>query len=447
MKREDRNIIDSMYNSLSTQVRERVDQVVDKIVSAKQKGEKIAVVTGSGPNIHEGVSTLIAELIEKKIIDGVITSSAVVAHEMAGSLDRVKRVSGASLDMDKDFLPRGGVFEITLLDEAVLDSLKKEMIIDTALIERVKKAKGDVIIKAAGNMAYPVGLRTERVAMEVEALSRMAGRPFELIAGLGADRRTMLGAGAANGVPVVVSVPQLVGGGMVGLAVSDSIPVKQRSRIVAEILSEASVIIESGIALSQEIHDGPFETYTGHGIWTAWDGGFTYSLEGRTLVRIDLDANLRKVWEMEREEGGVQEKVDRGLPKTKTLKVPFRMEMSGFARLEGSIPVVGDIGVIWPIIAVRVSDALSTELDFISFPQESGKGKEMRDWIVDTVAILDLQKMRNGVRKWRSRFAADPWRDTSPRDTSPRDTSPRDTSPRDTSPRDWISNSNLFEVT
>ncbi len=52
----------------------------------------MVVVTGSGPNLHEGVTTLIAELIHKGVVDGVVTSSAVVAHEMAGTLDRVKRV-------------------------------------------------------------------------------------------------------------------------------------------------------------------------------------------------------------------------------------------------------------------------------------------------------------------------------------------------------------------
>ena len=49
------------------------------------------------------------------------------------------------------------------------------------------------------------------------------------------------------------------------------------------------MIIESGVALTQEIHDGPFETYTGHGLWAGWQGHFTYSLEGKRLIRIDLD--------------------------------------------------------------------------------------------------------------------------------------------------------------
>jgi hypothetical protein len=106
----------------------------------------------------------------------------------------------------------------------------------------------------------------------------------------------MIGTGAQRDVPVVVSIPQLVGWGGVGIAIGDVISMAQRARSIADMLSSAvGVIIESAIALSQEIHDGPFETYTGHGIWTAWEHLPTYSLEGKTLVRIDLDLNLERV--------------------------------------------------------------------------------------------------------------------------------------------------------
>ena len=120
---------------------------------------------------------------------------------------------------------------------------------------------------------------------------------------------------------------------------------------MAGTLARAGVIIESAIALSQEVHDGPFELYTGHGIWAGWEDDFTYSLEGKTLVRIDLDQNLERAWRQERENAQVQAAVDRGLPKTKLTGIPFRMEMSGFARLEGSLPVTADIGVAWPVLA------------------------------------------------------------------------------------------------
>jgi len=116
------------------------------------------------------------------------------------------------------------------------------------------------------------------------------------------------------------------------------------------------------------------------------------------LVRIDLDPNLEKVWQIERDIGNVQQSIDKGLPKTKTLRVPFRMEMSGFARLEGSIPILGDLGSVWPIIALNVSKKLGIHLDFLSYPQETGKGKEMREWIVENIRILKRDLMMKRVR-------------------------------------------------
>ena len=90
----------------------------------------------------------------------------------------------------------------------------------------------------------------------------------------------MLGAGAERGVPVLVTIPQMVGGGHVGLSVGDSIPVAERSRRIADMLGSADVIIESAVALTQEIHDGPFETYTGHGIWSWWQGAARLQPQG-----------------------------------------------------------------------------------------------------------------------------------------------------------------------
>jgi len=397
--KSDEGFVDLLYGGLDAAVRERVDRWVDQAASLKMGGGKIAVVTGSGPNIHEGVSVLLAELIRKGLVDGVITSSAVVAHEMAGSLDRVHRVDGRALGLDPALLPKGGLFEVTLLDEETLCLVEREIPLDRDLIRRALAAEGRVIIKAAGNMGYPMGLRTERLAMEVEALARLKGVPFEAIAGLGADPHTMIGAGAECGVPVIVSIPQLVGGGMVGLAVGDSVTLKQRSDIVARILAGAGMVIESGIALSQEIHDGPFETYTGHGIWSAWEGMPSFSLAGKSLVRIDLDPNLEKVWELEQGGASVQRSIDSGLPKTKTFRVPFRMEMSGFARLEGSLPVIGDLGVIWPVFALLLARRLGVELEVLSYPQESEPGRTFREWIVEKVRPLDRERMRRRVRE------------------------------------------------
>lgn len=390
-KIRDVELADSYYSQLKSDSQKFLDESVSRIVEAKRNGGKIVVATGSGPNLHEGVTTLIAELMDKGIIDGVTTSSAVIAHEMGGVLDKVKRINGDLLgdNVDRKFLPRGNVFELTEMDEAQWKSLSQEMLIDETLVDTCREAEGQTIIKAAGNMAYPMGLRCEMLAGEILDIARAYGLPFEVVAGWGADKRTMVGAGAEKGLPVLVSIPQLVGGGAVGMAIGDSIPTSQRSARIADMLDSAAVIIESAVVLTQEIHDGPFETYTGHGIWADWTGYKTYSLKDKTLIRFDLDENLRKAWDAEKNTGSVQQAVDQGLPKTKLTNIPFRMEMSAFSRLESSIPVVGDIGLIWPILAVRVCRQLNVELDFLSHPQQTEQGKEMREWLVREIRPID----------------------------------------------------------
>ena len=253
------------------------------------------------------------------------------------------------------------------------------------------------IVKAAGNMAYPMGLRGERLAGEILTLAQLYGLPFEAVAGWGCDPRTMLGAADARGVPVLVTIPQLVGGGAVGMAIGDSIPISARSMRLARMLADCDVIIESAVALTQEIHDGPFECYTGHGIWASWARQFTYSLRDKTLVRIDLDENLRRAVELN---DTVQNAIDRGLPKTKVARIPFRMEMSAFARHEGSVPVIGDIGRVWPVLAHDVAAALGVELEFLSASQETPEGAAMRTWIVDAVRPLDRDRMLERAQSW-----------------------------------------------
>jgi len=394
----------NLRDSLPPSTQEHLESAIDAIVSARERGGRVVVVTGSGPNIHEGVTTLIAELIRKDVVHGVITSSAVVAHEMAGTLDRVKRIrmqGEDSLPLPAVPLPRGGVFEITVLSPEQRVELEMECPEDWAMYDQLLGASGSVVIKAAGNMAWPMGLRTERLARLIRDLAAQNGTTFERFAGMGADPMTMIGAGARANIPVLVSIPQLVGGGAVGIAVGDAVPIARRASEIADLLASADVIVESAIALSQEIHDGPFETYTGHGIWAAWDGVKTYSLKGKKLVRIDLDSNLELAWKMERQSSEVQNAVDRGLPKTKRTGIPFRMEMSGFARLEGSVPVTADIGVAWPVLAHAVEERLGLRLDFLSAPQESAEGQRMREWIAREVHWVDrglmLRKAQGGV--------------------------------------------------
>ena len=380
----------------------RVEQAVEKIVAAKNRGGKVMVVTGSGPNVHEGVTTLLAEMMRVGLVDGVTTSSAVVAHEMGGTLDKVKRCTGASAGVPAEMLPLGGEFELTLLSDETFREIQETMPLDQQLMSRLQAAPGKTIIKAAGNLGYPMGLWLEQLAQEILTLAHRHGASFEEMAGLGSDPRTMIGIAAQKRLPVLVTIPQLIGGGMVGLCIGDSVTLAERATRLAQMLSAADVIIESGVVLTQEVHDGPFETYTGHGLWSAWQGHFTYSLAGKTLIRIDLDPALERVCQIEREGRAVQSAIADGLPKTKTFKVPFRMEMSGFARHEGSLAIIGDLGAVWPLIASRVAQRLGVRLEFMSYPQQTDAGRMMREAIVDGVRPFSRRKMLAALRQRRT---------------------------------------------
>jgi len=395
----DRKVIKNMFISLPSRAKTRLKRATELIVKAKEKGGKVVAVVGSGPNLHEGVTTLLAELMHKEIIDGVSTSSAVINHEMAGTLEKVKRFDGVSFGFEREKLPSDSFFEVSILSKARLEEFQREMPIDIDLYQRMRRAKGDVIIKVAGNMAYPTGLRAERLARDVLAMAKRCGVPFEQMAGYGADRLTMIGAGAERNIPVLVTVPQLVGGGEVGLAVGDSLSLSERCYRIANLLDSADVIIESALALSQEVHDGPFERFTGHGVWADWEGGWTYSLADKKIVRIDLDPNLEKAWMQERKSKMVTDAVHRGLPKTKLMRIPFRMEMSGFARIPGSLPIVGDIGEIWPLLATMVADVLDVKLDFMSYKQSLPAGEKVREWIVKHVQPVNRERMYAAARE------------------------------------------------
>lgn len=367
----------------------------------KRRGGRVVVATGSGPNLHEGVTCQIAELVRLGLVDGVLTSSAVVGHEMAGVLERVRRVEGRRLGLGPEVLPADGKLEAALLGSEELASLQAQTVIDLDLYRRMLAAPGREIIKVAGNLAYPTGLWVERAAQELASLARANGRPLEELAGWGCHPLTMLGACARREVPCLVTVPQLVGGGQVGLAVGDSISVAERSARVARLLASADLIIESGLALAQEIHDGPFELFTGHGIWSRHEGQFTYSLRDKAILRIDLDPALQRAWDLERRKGAVGRAIDRGLPKAAGLKLPFRMEMSGFARLPGSLPLIGDLGAVWPLLASRAAKALGVKLGFMCYKQGNPLGEAVRRFIVENVNPLDRSLVVQGLAEAR----------------------------------------------
>ena len=148
-----RELIERFYGELDERSKEALDAAVEKVVAVKKGGGKVAVVTGSGPNLHEGVTTLIAELIEKGVVDGVTTSSAVVNHEMGGALDRVKMCDASQFGLDEMKMPRGNVFEFTDMSDEELAELSGEMILDGELLAKRGEAEGHMVIKAAANMA------------------------------------------------------------------------------------------------------------------------------------------------------------------------------------------------------------------------------------------------------------------------------------------------------
>ncbi len=75
----------------------------------------------------------------------------------------------------------------------------------------------------------------------------------------------------------------------------------------------------------------------------------------------------------------------------RTLHLCFRHRWQ--KRLEGSLAVTGDIGVVWPVMARRLTRALGVELAFVSHPQDTALGQSMRGWIVIEIQPLDRERM------------------------------------------------------
>ncbi len=380
--------LQELERRLAPDVVDDLGLAAEKWVGVKKQGGKVVVITGSGPNLHEGVCSQLAHLVELGLVDGIITSSAVVGHELAGALEKVRRVDGVSLGFAPEHLPSDGRLEAALLSPQKWQDLAGDTTLDYDFYQRMLALPGPEIIKVAGNLAYPTGLYMERMALTFLPIAQAYGQPLEAIMGPGCDARTMLGACARAGVPCVVSVPQLVGGGQIGLCVGDAISISRRSTIIAELLASAQLIVESGVALTQEIHDGPLELFTGHGIWARHDGRATFSMKDKILLRIDLDPQLKKVWQMQRQHNAVGNNIDQGKPKATTMNVPFRMEMSGFARIPGSMLLLGDLGVIWPLLASRLAGGLNKKLKFVCYKQGTALGEEIRNYIVDEVSAF-----------------------------------------------------------
>jgi hypothetical protein len=394
-----RRALARLGRGLEAESQRQLRRAVRDWARVKRAGGRVVVATGSGPHLHEGVTCLIAELVRHGLVDGVLTSSAVVGHEMAGTLEKVRRVDGRALGFDPGALPADGRLEAAVLSPEEAERLGRHAVLDHGLHQRLLAAPGPEIIKVAGNLAYPTGLWVELMARDLLPLARARGLALEAAAGPGCHPLTMLGACARRGVECLVTTPQLVGGGQVGLAVGDSISLHQRSARVARLLASADLIIESGLALAQELHDGPFELYTGHGLWARHQGQFTFSLAGKRVVRIDLDPALARVWAGERRGRAVSRAIHRGLSKAAGVEPGFRMEMSGFARLPGASLVSADLGVVWPLLASRAARALGVKLEFMCYKQGTDIGEAVRRYIVQNVTPLDRSLAVQGLKE------------------------------------------------
>jgi hypothetical protein len=45
------------------------------------------------------------------------------------------------------------------------------------------------------------------------------------------------------------------------------------------------------------------------------------------------------------------------------------------------------------VLAWRAAKALGVRLELLSYPQESAQGRQMREWIVENVGVVDRARM------------------------------------------------------
>jgi hypothetical protein len=72
---------------------------------------------------------------------------------------------------------------------------------------------------------------------------------------------------------------------------------------------------------------------------------------------------------------------------------PLKKTRASGMRLPGRLPILGDIGEVWPLLALKVAKALGVTLDFMSYKQSLPAGREMREWIVDNIKPMDSTRM------------------------------------------------------
>ncbi len=96
--------IDQYYSRLTSESQAALDEAVNTIVRQKELGNKVMVITGRGPNLHEGVTTLISELMHKGL--WMVSQPVCSGSPMSWRVHwRVHRVHGPDLGFPSSALP------------------------------------------------------------------------------------------------------------------------------------------------------------------------------------------------------------------------------------------------------------------------------------------------------------------------------------------------------
>ncbi len=77
-----------------------------------------------------------------------------------------------------------------------------------------------------------------------------------------------------------------------------------------------------------------------------------------------------------------------------TMRFVFEGELPPYLMAKDLIlAVIGDIGVIWPILASELAEQLGSKLEFVSYPQQTDAGQRMRNSIAENVRHLSRERM------------------------------------------------------
>ena len=211
----------NLHDSLPPSTQEHLQSAIDAIVGARERGGRVVVVTGSGPNIHEGVTTQIAELIRhgrgrwrnhklgrrRARNGGNARPREADPHAEPGHAARFRRRCCRAAESSRSpSLRPSSAWTWRWNSPEDWDDVRSLL--------GVARQRGDQsggqhgVADGPAHGAAGAGIRDARqpVRRDVRTVRGLRRRPHD-------DDR---GRRAAQDVPVLVSIPQLVGGGAVG---------------------------------------------------------------------------------------------------------------------------------------------------------------------------------------------------------------------------------------